>query len=60
MTRLTLSDARALARENGMTIRKQDGEYRVAWPHDEASAYYTNSLRDALDTMHAMRAHRNA
>jgi hypothetical protein len=39
-----------------MTLRKRDGEYRVA--HDmrdnEASAYYTNDLADALETGRAM------
>lgn len=52
--KFTASMARDHVRSLGLTFRSKDGEYRVAWPHDEASAYYTNDLRDACDTASAM------
>lgn len=50
----TLAQLKAEAKTLGMTVRKKDGEYRVSWPHDEASAYYTDDADDALGTMRIM------
>jgi len=55
-------DAFAAIRALGLTISKCNGEYRVAFPGpgNEASAYYTNDLQDALNTARAMHAHARA
>lgn len=40
---------------HGMTLRKIDGEYRVNYRYgDEATAYYTNDLADAISTAESM------
>lgn len=57
--RVTFKTAQAMCRALGCSIRKRDGEYRVAYLHGtleerEARAYYTNDLRDACDTANAM------
>jgi hypothetical protein len=59
---LTLTAAKALLRPLGVTLRKRDGEYRVAFDmrDNEASAYYTNDLADALETGRAMACHAHA
>lgn len=55
---MTLKEARRIAHENGFTLTKRDGEYRLApatptlTPEQrEARAYYTDDLEDALVTM---------
>ncbi len=50
MTRFT--DIKAALTAMGLTIRRKDGEYRVAYAGkgNEASAYYTNDLEDAFGT----------
>ena len=55
---MKMTDVRAQLDVLGMTIRKVDGEYRVAFkgPHSEASAYYTDDLSDAYGTAVAMKA----
>lgn len=54
--RLTLREAQTIARMLRMSIRKRDGEYRVNFTGaSAATAYYTDDLRDALDTARAMR-----
>lgn len=42
------------ARRLGMTVRRVDGEIRVAFPNNEASAYYTDDVEDAWGTMQLM------
>jgi hypothetical protein len=42
-----------------MTLGKRHGEYRVAFPNDEASAYYTDDLEDAVWTAKHMAARRD-
>lgn len=66
MDRLTLASVRAQLAALGLTIRKVDGEYRVAYRplgHSpaylrdvEAGAYYTTDLQDALATGRSMGA----
>lgn len=52
---MTLGKAMQLARSNGMTIRKTDGEYRVNYiGGTEETAYYTTDLADAVETMKQM------
>lgn len=55
--RPTLAEARATLRALGLTIRKRDGEYRVAFRSQgtmiatvEETAYYTTDLADAIST----------
>jgi len=49
---ITLRQAQALARGHGYTIRKNDGEYRLnIRGSDEATAYYTDDLGEAISTM---------
>lgn len=52
-------EAFAIIRGLGLTVRKQDGEYRVALPANEASAYYTHDLEDAVSTARSMAARAN-
>lgn len=53
---LTLKEAKAILRQLGMSINKnQYGEYRVNFlGGDEAGAYYTNDLEDAVNTGKSM------
>lgn len=48
--------AQAELRTLGITLRKTDGEYRVAFAGKgtESSAYYTNDIEDAVNTGRAM------
>ena len=49
---MTIREAQAIARENGYTLRKRDGEYRVnKTGGEEATAYYTDDLDDAIATV---------
>lgn len=59
---LTVATVRAQIRELGLVFKKTEyGEYRVNRPyHSDTSAYYTDSLRDALDTAYAMDAESKA
>lgn len=51
----TMTEAKRMLAEIGFTIRKRDGEYRVCRKGEpEATAYYTNDLADALDTVCAV------
>lgn len=51
----TLKNAQARVRRWGMSLRKNDGEYRVNFSGGrEATAYYTNDLEDAVDTAFAL------
>lgn len=55
----TMKDAKAYLKRIGWTITKKDGEYRVnVAGGKEATAYYTNDLRDALETAVYEAAHR--
>lgn len=60
MAKITLNDRAAFVtiRDLGLTVRKTDGEYRVAFrgPNNEETAYYTNDLKDAVDTARSMAA----
>jgi hypothetical protein len=56
--RLTLATVRDALSERGMSIRKNDGEYRINFIGGrEATAYFTNDLSDALATGRAMAQH---
>lgn len=46
--------------QRGLAVSKRDGEYRVAFPGDEASAYYTNDVADAWGTGLDMARRRDA
>ena len=50
----TQAEVFAQIRKLGLTVRKSGGEIRVAFPWNEASAYYTTDLQDALGTARAM------
>ena len=58
--RIRQDETFAAIRKLGLTVRKVAGEIRVAWPRDEASAYYTNDLQDALGTARAMATRKRA
>ena len=49
---MTLQEAKSIARHLGLTLRKvRSGDYRVNLPGgDEATAYYTGDLEDAVRT----------
>ena len=47
---MTFEAAKKLLKTLGLWLSKRHGEYRVAFPNDEASAYYTNDLDDAVST----------
>jgi hypothetical protein len=50
-TRYTVKQARDLLAPHGMVIKHDDGEYFVNFKGgDEASAYYTTDLTDAIGT----------
>lgn len=48
--KMTIKEAKEILKPLGLWLRIKDGEYRVAFPRDEASAYYTNDLDDAVNT----------
>lgn len=49
--RLTIAEVRKQLAVVGISIRREDGEYRVNFRGGkESTAYYTNDLRDALGT----------
>lgn len=55
--RRTLASARAELRAARMTLTKRDGEYRVNFTNgDEATAYYTSDIDDAVETGFQMNA----
>jgi hypothetical protein len=61
-TQYTVKQAREILTQHGLTIRSNDGEYRVVFKGDknaEASAYYTTTLVDAIGTGIAMAEHRD-
>jgi hypothetical protein len=48
---MTMKQARTALQEIGYTIKKEDGEYRVNLSGgNEATAYYTEDLNDAVNT----------
>lgn len=53
---MTLTEAKAAIKALGMTLRRENGEYRVAFrgKDSEASAYYTTDLADAVATARMM------
>lgn len=62
---MNFATLKATCRELGMTARKRDGEYRIAFADlrgekQEASAYYTTDILDAYDTAGAMASERQA
>jgi len=52
MNNMTLQEAKSIARHLGLTLRKvRSGDYRVNFRDgDEMTAYYTDSLEDAVNT----------
>jgi hypothetical protein len=50
---MTLQEAKSIARHLGLTLRKvRSGEYRVNFRDgNEATAYYTDNLEDAVKTV---------
>lgn len=51
----TVKEAMAFLRQFNMIIRKTDDEFRVNFKGgDEATAYYTTDLEDAIDTAKQM------
>jgi hypothetical protein len=59
---MTLQEAKSIARHLGLTLRKvRSGDYRVNFRDgNETTAYYTDSLEDAVNTaveMARKRAH---
>jgi hypothetical protein len=54
---MTLREAKESLRANfGMALTKRDGEFRVNYiGGDEATAYYTEDMTDAINTGIAMR-----
>lgn len=56
--KLTIKEAKQWLANRGMTLRKRDDEFRVNFKGgNEASAYYTNDLRDACETGREMACH---
>ena len=55
---MTLTEAKAAIKALGMTIRRENGEYRVAFKgkDSETSAYYTTDISDAVSTARMMAA----
>jgi hypothetical protein len=52
---VTIKEAKAIARALNCSLHSCDGEFRVNFfGADEASAYYTIDLDDAIDTAKAM------
>ena len=47
---MKFTEAKKIVKTLGMWLSLRHGEYRVAFPNDEASAYYTNDLEDAVAT----------
>ena len=50
---MTLQQAKSIARHLGLTLRKvRSGDYRVNFREgDESTAYYTDNLEDAVNTV---------
>jgi hypothetical protein len=50
---MTLQEAKSIARHLGLTLRKvRSGDYRVNFrPGNEMTAYYTDNLEDAVNTV---------
>jgi hypothetical protein len=50
---MTLQEAKSIARHLGLTLRKlRSGDYRVNFRDgNETTAYYTDSLEDAVNTV---------
>lgn len=63
MSRMTMRNVKDALALHSVSIRKEDGEYRVSLMElrgtskEEAVAYYTDDLEDALLTGLAMRRH---
>ena len=59
---MTLQQAKSIARHLGLTLRRvRSGAFRVNFRDgNEATAYYTNSLEDAVNTAVEMARTRNA
>lgn len=48
---MTFTTAKLVLRQAGVTLRKEDGEYRVNLRGgSEATAYYTDCIEDAYET----------
>lgn len=59
--RMTLKDAKLIARELGYSLTKRDDEYRAnPIGGTEATAYYTNDLEDAIGTIRQEHARTHA
>lgn len=57
---MTMKQAKEALKKIRVTIRKRDGEYRVNLAEgNEDTAYYTDDLKDAVDTGIMMRHHAN-
>lgn len=53
----TIASAKAAVKALGMIFSKtSDGEFRVGFYHNEASAYYTDDIDDAVSTARHMAA----
>jgi hypothetical protein len=55
---LTLNDAKRIVSKLGLTLVKRDNEYIVkpkGASNDDAQAYFTNDLLDAVETAKRMR-----
>ena len=47
---MTLQEAKSIARHLGLTLRKvRSGDYRLNFPADDSTAYYTDNLEDAIN-----------
>ena len=56
----TVADAKRILRERGISVNKRDGEYRVNFlGGEEATAYYTDDIEDAIRTGLAMATSRD-
>lgn len=57
----TIASAKASVKALGMIFSKSiEGEYRVSFYHDEASAYYTDDIDDAVSTARHMAARKRS
>lgn len=59
---MNLKDAAKAVRGFGLSFKVDDGEIRIALKdgtraQNEASSYYTNDIKDAVDTAFAMHQH---
>lgn len=53
-TPYTLAQLKDAASRYGLGVRLRESEYRIAWPDDEDSAYYTDDSEDPYRTIFAM------